>query len=136
MLSNGAESMNDFRLPKHEKRAESPCALQSEAQHGRRSTASIALGVILPLVILSANVWPAAAQANGDGGDVPSAAAEEGDESGVPDPFSDKWKFMAGAGVVNGARYPGSRDNFTRGLPVVSISYGRYFFGAVPGGST
>jgi MipA family protein len=135
MLSNGAESMNDFRLPKHEKRAESPCALQSEAQHGRRSTMSITLGVILPLAILSANVRPAAAQTNVDGGDVPSAAAEEGDESGVPDPFSDKWKFIAGAGVLNGARYPGSRDNFTRGLPVVSISYGRYFFGAVPGGT-
>jgi MipA family protein len=79
---------------------------------------------------------PAAAEANGDADDVPSAAAEEQDESGVPDPFSDRWKFLLGGGVINGARYPGSRYDFTRGLPLVSVSYGRYFFGAVPGGGT
>jgi len=30
-------------------------------------------------------------------------------------------------------RYPGSRDDSTRGLPVVSIHYGRYFIGGGPG---
>jgi outer membrane protein len=43
---------------------------------------------------------------------------------------------MLGGGVINEARYPGSRDYFTRGLPLVSISYGRYFFGGAPGGGT
>jgi len=125
--------MNDFRLPKHEKRVEPPCALQSESQQGRRSTMNIVFGLILPLAILSVSARPAAAQTNVDAGDVPSAAAEEQDESSVPDPFSDKWKFIVGGGVINGARYPGSRYNFTRGLPLISVSYGRYFFGAVPG---
>ncbi len=53
--------------------------------------------------------------------------------SACPTPFSDKWKFLVGGGVMNGPRYPGSRDDFTRGLPLVSVSYGRYFLGAVPG---
>src|SRR3984893_8391704 len=136
MLSNGAESMNDFRLPKHEKRVEPPCALQSESQQGRRSTMNIVFGLILPLAILSVSARPAAAQTNVDAGDVPSAAAEEQDESSVPDPFSDKWKFIAGGGVLRGRRYPESRYDFTRGLPLVSVSYGRFFLGAVPGGGT
>src|SRR5712672_3103934 len=108
--------MNDFRLPRDEKRAASRSALQSDSQHNRRSTMSVACGLILPLAILSASVRPAAAEANGDADDVPSAAAEEKDESGVPDPFSDRWKFLLGGGVINGARYPGSRYDFTRGL--------------------
>jgi outer membrane protein len=41
-----------------------------------------------------------------------------------------------GGGAINGPRYPGSRYDFTRGLPLVSISYGRFFIGAVPGGGT
>jgi outer membrane protein len=94
----------------------------------------IAFGLILPLAILSAYVRPAAAQTNVDASDIPSAAEEEKDESGVPDPFSNKWKFIAGGGVINGPRYPGSRYDFTRGVPLVSVSYGRYFIGAVPGG--
>src|SRR5260370_42564294 len=86
--------------------------------------------------IWGASGGPAAARTSVDGGDVPSAAAEEQDESGVPDPFSDRWKFTLGGGAVNGPRYPGSRYDFTRGLPLVSISYGRFFIGAVPGGGT
>src|ERR1700731_1512433 len=89
---------------------------------------------ILPLAILSASVRLAAAEATADPNDVPSAAAENKDESGVSDPFSDKWKFLLGGGVINGPRYPGSRYDFTRGLPLVSITYGRFFFGGVPGG--
>jgi MipA family protein len=134
MLFNGAESMNDFRLPRNEKRVASRCAPQSESQRSRRSTMSIACGLILLLAILRASVRPAAAETNGDSGDVPSAAAQENDESGVPDPFSNKWKFILGGGVINGPRYPGSRYDFTRGLPLVSVSYGRFFIGAVPGG--
>jgi outer membrane protein len=126
--------MNDFRLFRYEKRTVSCCVLQSEPQRGRRSKMNIAFGLVLPLTILAASVRPAAAEANADTGDVPSAAAEEKDESNVPDPFSDKWKFIVGGGVINAARYPGSRYDFTRGLPLVSISYGRFFIGAVPGG--
>jgi outer membrane protein len=126
--------MNDFRLPRNEKRAESRCALEPELQHRRRSAMSVAFGLILKLAIVGASVRPAAAETNVDAGDVPAAAAEEKDESGVPDPFSDRWKFILGGGVVNGARYPGSRHDFTRGLPLVSVSYGRFFIGAVPGG--
>jgi outer membrane protein len=126
--------MNDVRLPRNDKRAEPRCALQSESPHGRRSAMSVAFGLILPLSIWGASVRPAAAETAVDTNDVPSAAAEEQDESGVPDPFSNKWKFILGGGVVNGARYPGSRYNFTRGLPLVSVNYGRFFIGAVPGG--
>ena len=128
--------MNDFRLPGNEKHADSRGALQSEAQHSRRSTLSIACGLIFALAILRASVRPAAAEASGDANDVPSAAAVEKDEAGGPGPFDDTWRFLLGGGVINGARYPGSRDYFTRALPLVSVSYGRYFFGAVPGGGT
>jgi outer membrane protein len=128
--------MSDFRLPGYEKRAESPYALQSESQHRRRSTTSIAARLILPLAIWSASVRAAAAEAIVDGSDVPSAAAEGKDESSWLGPYDDKWKFTLGGGVINGARYPGSRYHFTRGLPLISVSYGRFFFGAVPGGGT
>jgi outer membrane protein len=93
----------------------------------------MAFGLILKLAMVGASVRPAAAQTSVDAGNVPSAAAQEEDESGVPDPFSDKWKFALGGGGVNGPRYPGSRYDFTRGLPLVSVSYGRFFLGAVPG---
>ena len=86
----------------------------------RRSVARIALGAALPLVILTA-AWQ-------------SAAAEATDDSNASDPFSDKWNVQVGAGALNGPRYPGSRYDFTRGLPFASISYDRYFLGAVPGG--
>ncbi|MDB6086136.1 MAG: MltA-interacting MipA family protein [Gammaproteobacteria bacterium] len=116
--------MNDFRLPTYEKRAEP----------GRdRRSANLSFGVILPLALWSAGMRPSAAETILESTDAPSAVAEEKEDSGVPDPFSDKWKFVVGGGIVNGARYPGSRDNFTRGLPLVSVSYGRFFLGAVPG---
>jgi outer membrane protein len=127
--------MNDFRLPTFDKRAEARGALRSQSLH-IRSALGIAFGLILPLSIWSASVRPAAAQSSMDAGDVPSAAAEEKDESSIPDPFSDKWKFIVGGGVLNGPRYPGSRYDFTRGLPLVSASYGRFFIGAVPGAGT
>jgi outer membrane protein len=109
---------------------------------------SIGFELTLSLVILIADVRPAAAQASGGTDDVPLAAAQAGTVAGdarpaaaegsgalsAPDPFSDKWQFTVGGGVINGARYPGSRYDFTRGLPLLGISYDRYFFGAVPGG--
>ncbi len=47
--------------------------------------------------------------------------------------FSDEWKFQLGGGALNAPRYPGSRDDVNRGLPVVSVSYDRYFIGGGPG---
>lgn len=63
-----------------------------------------------------------------------TSAAVADDESSTREPSSDKWNVLLGAGVVNLPRYPGSRIDFTRGLPAVSISYDRYFIGGVPGG--
>ena len=63
-----------------------------------------------------------------------TSAAMADDESSPREPFSDKWNVLLGAGVLNQPRYPGSRIDFTRGLPAVSVSYGRYFIGGAPGG--
>lgn len=96
--------MNLFRLPRSRS----------------RSIACIALSAALPLVMVTA---------------VRQSAAEEAShETGASDPFSDKWNVQVGAGAVNEPRYPGSHYDFTRGLPFVSITYDRYFIGAVPGG--
>jgi outer membrane protein len=66
------------------------------------------LRIILPLACLAITVQATAAENN-------------------------DWNILVGAGAVNGPRYPGSRVDFTRGLPVISINYDRYFLGAVPG---
>ena len=68
--------MNDFRLPVNERRADLPCTRQSEAQHSRRSTASIAVGFVLRLAMLSASARPAAAEATVGTNDVPSALTD------------------------------------------------------------
>jgi outer membrane protein len=57
---------------------------------------------------------------------LPALAAES-------DSSRDSWNFVLGAGAVNLPRYAGSRFDYTRGLPVASISYGRYFVGGAPG---
>jgi MltA-interacting protein MipA len=75
-LSIGTESMNDFRLPRDEMRAELPCTRQSKAQQSRRSTASIAVGLVLRLAMLSASARPAAAEATVGTNDVPSALTD------------------------------------------------------------
>lgn len=126
--------MNQFRLPGCEKHAESRCPVLSEPQYSRRSTMSIALRLSLSLVILTAVVRPASAQAAL--ADTAPPAAEGDGASSAPDRFSDTWKFTLGGGAVNGPRYPGSRYYFTRGLPLLSLSYDRFFVGAVPGGGT
>ena len=71
------------------------------------------LRVFLPLAVLTASL---------------PAVAEE------PGSSSDKWNIALGAGVVNLPRYPGSRIDYTRGLPAVSISNDRFFIGGAPGG--
>jgi outer membrane protein len=97
---------------------------------------SIALGLVLPLAMSTTSTRSAATEKSADATDVQSATAAANDRSSVPDPFSDKWKIQLGAGVINSARYPGSRYDFTHGLPIVSISYDRYFLGGVPGGGS
>jgi outer membrane protein len=128
--------MNYFCLPRFESCGESRRALQSESRHSRRSTMSVALGLVLPLAMITTSMQSAAAEANVNAADVKSTAAEEGAGSRVPDPFGDTWKFQLGGGVINSPRYPGSRYDFTRGVPLVSISYDRFFIGGVPGGGT
>jgi MipA family protein len=114
------ESMNLFRLSRLEDCGKSRVTAQSKSQRSRRSSLSIALGLVLPLAMLTTSMQSTAADAN--------------DGAGTRDPFSDKWKFQLGAGAINAARYPGSRYDATHGVPIVSISYDRYFIGGVPGG--
>ena len=71
------------------------------------------LRVFLPLAVLTASL---------------PAMAEE------PGSSSDSWNIVLGAGAVNLPRYPGSRIDYTRGLPAVSISNDRFFIGGAPGG--
>ena len=71
------------------------------------------LRAFLPLTVLTASL---------------PAMAEE------PGASSDSWNIVLGAGAVNLPRYPGSRFDYNRGVPAVSISNGRYFFGGAPGG--
>ncbi|MDB6009356.1 MAG: MltA-interacting MipA family protein [Gammaproteobacteria bacterium] len=91
------------------------------------------LGLFLPLALLTNSMRSAAAEDSTAADAAQSTTADENDNSSARDPFEDKWKFQVGAGVINAARYPGSRYDFTRGLPLISISYDRYFIGGVPG---
>jgi len=127
------ELMNPLRLSRIENRVMSRVALQSESQHNRRSTTSVTLGLVLPLVMLTTSTRSAAAEMSA-ANNVQSTAAATNEGSRVSDPFSDEWKVQLGAGVINAARYPGSRDDSTHGVPILSISYDRYFIGGVPGG--
>jgi outer membrane protein len=134
VLADGIESMNHFHPVTFKNRGESRRAPQSQSPHSRRSTMSITLVLVLPLAMSATSVQ--SAEENVDGNDVQVVSAEEDGQSSVPGRFGDKWQFQLGGGVVNAARYPGSRYHFTTGLPLVSISYGRYFIGGVPGGGT
>src|SRR5882672_1666855 len=91
------KSMDPFRLPRIENRGKSRVAFQSESQHTRRSTTSIALGLVLPLAMLTTSMRSAAAEKSADANDVQPVAADASDKSSVPDPPSDKWKFQLGA---------------------------------------
>lgn len=125
MLSNGTELMKHFRLPRFENHG---------ASHCRRSPMNIVFGLILPLAIFATTARPSVAEEGIPRKGVQSGAVVEDDGSTVAEPFGDKWNFQLGGGALNSARYPGSRYDFTRVVPLVSISYDRYFIGAVPGG--
>jgi outer membrane protein len=43
------------------------------------------------------------------------------------------WKGAAGIAAISQPKFPGSGGMKTRALPVVSLEYGRYFLGGVPG---
>jgi MipA family protein len=42
------------------------------------------------------------------------------------------WQFVLGAGVLSEPLYPGSDTMETHGVPLISVSYGRFFFGSSP----
>jgi MipA family protein len=46
------------------------------------------------------------------------------------------WEVTLGAGAMNRPEYPGSAENETRGLPLISIRYQRFFLGGAPGGGS
>ena len=48
----------------------------------------------------------------------------------------DRWSVTAGVGVVSLPRFPGSDLRRTAAIPVLSIRYGRFFIGGVPGSGT
>lgn len=48
-------------------------------------------------------------------------------------PNKGAWEVTLGAGVANRPVYPGSDENETRGLPLVSVRYNRFFLGGAPG---
>jgi outer membrane scaffolding protein for murein synthesis (MipA/OmpV family) len=99
-----------------------------------RSISPFRLSAALLTMITSVASAEESADAGGAQSDTAdSTAAQTRDVSNRPDAYGGKWRFLLGAGVINAPRYPGSPDDFTRGLPVLSISYDRYFIGAGPG---
>jgi len=46
------------------------------------------------------------------------------------------WDVALGAGVVSLPKYPGSRARRVEPLPLISVRYGRFFIGGVPGAGT
>jgi outer membrane protein len=68
------------------------------------------------------------------------AAADEDEDTRASQPASDQtsdWKVGIGLGAINVPRYPGSRYDYTHVIPAVSLAYGRFFVGGLPGsGST
>src|ERR1700728_1254813 len=92
----------------------------------RYATLHIGFGVALPLTLLTTIMPAAAADNNADSGNgqsnaAESTAAQTTGASSVADAFSEQWKFQLGAGALNVPRYPGSRDDVNRGIPVVNI---------------
>jgi MipA family protein len=47
--------------------------------------------------------------------------------------LADTWQFSAGLGAINAPRYPGSKEDYTRVVPVLGAQYGRFFLGGLPG---
>jgi outer membrane scaffolding protein for murein synthesis (MipA/OmpV family) len=48
----------------------------------------------------------------------------------VPEP--DAWRFVVGVGAISEPKYPGSGNRRYEPVPLLSASYGRFFFGASP----
>jgi outer membrane protein len=119
MPTKEAQPMTPIRSVKFATTATIGRAAPSELPTRGRWAANIAFGAVLPLVLLSVSMR--------------TEAADDNPGSNGPDPFSSSWNISLGAGVVNLPRYPGSADDFTRVMPMVSISYDRYFLGTVPG---
>jgi outer membrane protein len=92
------------------------------------------LGAVLPLALLTTSQQATAADSSGRNDDAQTSAVAAGDAEGLRDSDRSKWNILLGAGALNESRYPGSRIDYTRGLPVVSINYARFFLGGVPGG--
>jgi outer membrane protein len=134
MLSSGVAAMSDLCFTRCQNRLDQRIP-QSLPLNSRSSSRTFFAELILILAMLAVIAPPASAQENKDGGDVSDSATKKSGAS-LPNPFDDTWRFALGAGAINGPRYPGSRDNFTRGAPLASVSYGRYFIGAIPGGGT
>ncbi len=62
--------------------------------------------------------------------------ADPGAQSAGIDQPAD-WKVAIGLGAINVPRYPGSRYDYTHVIPAISLGYGRFFLGGLPGsGST
>jgi len=49
------------------------------------------------------------------------------------EPEKKQWQITLGAGVVSLPEYPGSESEEIRALPLLSVRYGRFFLGGVPG---
>jgi outer membrane protein len=66
------------------------------------------------------------------------AAADDGeaDAQHVVNDLSSVWKVGIGLGAINVPRYPGSRDDYTHVIPAISLEYGRFFVGGLPGGGS
>ena len=59
-----------------------------------------------------------------------------GAENANADPEDDSWRFALGGGVVSTPKFPGSKDFKTEVVPVIGVTYGRFFVGGVPGSGT
>lgn len=60
------------------------------------------------------------------------ACAQEGPQGDAAS--SDQLNVVLGVGAVDVPKYPGSSGTRVRAIPVVSITYGRFFIGGTPGG--
>lgn len=106
-----------------------------KSAHDSQLTSKKPLGALLPLTLLAVSTLGAAAE-NQAAPEQAQPAQAGSDSAAGQSAFNNQWNFVVGAGVLNLPRYPGSRDDYTRGLPVLSANYGRYFIGGGPGGGT
>ncbi len=92
------------------------------------------LGAFLPLMLSGLCLQNAAAEPKSSG-DEPEATSPDHDNSKRDDSFNTGWRVLAGVGVINMPRYPGSRFDYTRAVPVVSVRHGRFFLGGAEEGA-